>query len=53
MMEENIFNIYLSISIFAILGVLIRIGLNSIENDLYLYFPLILTNSLGYEISIH
>jgi len=47
MMEENIFNIYLSISIFAILGVLIRIGLNSVEDDLYLYFPLIITNSLG------
>jgi len=46
-MEENIFNIYFSISIFAILGVLIRIGLNEVESELFLYFPLILTNSVG------
>jgi len=46
-MEENIFNVYLSVSLFAIIGVLIRIELNEIENELYVYLPYILTNSIG------
>ncbi|OUM58321.1 hypothetical protein PIROE2DRAFT_16422 [Piromyces sp. E2] len=46
-MEENIYTIYLSIALFAILGVLIRIELNKIEGELYIYLPLILTNSIG------
>jgi len=46
-MEENIYIIYLSIALFAILGVLIRIELNKIESELYIYLPLILPNSIG------
>jgi len=46
-MEENIVNVYLSISFFAILGVIIRIELNKLESDLLIYLPLILTNSIG------
>jgi len=46
-MEENIYVIYLSIALFAILGVLIRIELNKIESELYIYLPLILPNSIG------
>jgi len=46
-MEENIYVVYLSVSIFAIIGVLIRIGLNTIEGELYIYLPYILTNSIG------
>jgi len=46
-MEENIFVVYLSVSLFSIIGVLIRIGLNKIEGELYIYLPYILTNSIG------
>ncbi|ORX44977.1 hypothetical protein BCR36DRAFT_333654 [Piromyces finnis] len=46
-MEENIYHIYLSIALFAIIGVLIRIELNKIESELFIHLPFILPNSIG------